>query len=251
MLDLTIDTPASIAILGAGPIGLEAAIYGRYLGYDIHVFEAGQVGQSLADRPAAEMPEAFERCCSPLGLAAIHTHDPDLKLPPGDRVLVAGMYRDFYLDPLASTDLLAGRVHLNCRVRALELVEVEGTAEDESEEEIPADFRLVLADGATVDMSQAASSRDAEEQSATERLVFEAVIDASGTDGKIDLPPGAAEIDTHDPDHDLLSGVPYLMQLGRRSRSEISYLGGLEQIRRLYVRFTGREKLDLYRLTRF
>lgn len=251
MLDLTIDTPASIAILGAGPIGLEAAIYGRYLGYDIHVFEAGQVGQSLADRPAAEMPEPFERCCSPLGLAAIHTHDPDLKMPPGDRVLVAGMYRDFYLDPLASTDLLAGRVHLNCPVRALELVDVQGTAEDDADEDIPADFRLVLADGAAVDAFGAASGEGASEDDAGERLVFEAVIDASGAAGKIELPPGPAEIDAHDPDHDLLSGLPYLMQVGRRSRAEISYLGGLEQIRRLYVRFTGREKLDLYRLTHF
>ena len=38
---MAVDTPAKIAILGAGPIGLEAALYDRYLGYEVDVFERG------------------------------------------------------------------------------------------------------------------------------------------------------------------------------------------------------------------
>ena len=34
---MAIDTPARLAILGAGPIGLEAALYARFLGYDVDV----------------------------------------------------------------------------------------------------------------------------------------------------------------------------------------------------------------------
>ncbi len=37
---MAVDTPAVIAIIGAGPIGLEAALYGRYLGYDVRLFDA-------------------------------------------------------------------------------------------------------------------------------------------------------------------------------------------------------------------
>ena len=35
------DEQPRIAILGAGPIGLEAAIYARYLGYPTEVIERG------------------------------------------------------------------------------------------------------------------------------------------------------------------------------------------------------------------
>ena len=40
---MAIDTPARIAVLGAGPIGLEAALYARFLGYDVDVYERGKV----------------------------------------------------------------------------------------------------------------------------------------------------------------------------------------------------------------
>ena len=36
-----------IAILGAGPIGLEAALYARTLGYQVTVYEAGAIGNHL------------------------------------------------------------------------------------------------------------------------------------------------------------------------------------------------------------
>ena len=51
---MAIDTPARIAILGAGPIGLEAALYARYLGYDVDLYERGKACEalcSLGSRP--------------------------------------------------------------------------------------------------------------------------------------------------------------------------------------------------------
>ena len=44
---MAIDTPARLAILGAGPIGLEAALYARFLGYDVVVYETGDVAASV------------------------------------------------------------------------------------------------------------------------------------------------------------------------------------------------------------
>ena len=47
-----------IAILGAGPIGLEAALYARTLGHTVMVFEQGQV----ADGGQMLMQELIVRC---------------------------------------------------------------------------------------------------------------------------------------------------------------------------------------------
>ncbi|HVW37886.1 MAG TPA: FAD-dependent oxidoreductase, partial [Pirellulales bacterium] len=44
---MAVDTPARIAILGAGPIGLEAALYARYLGYDVDIYERGRAAENL------------------------------------------------------------------------------------------------------------------------------------------------------------------------------------------------------------
>ena len=48
---MMVDTPATIAVLGAGPIGLEAALYGRFLGYAVNVYERGRVGDNLRRDP--------------------------------------------------------------------------------------------------------------------------------------------------------------------------------------------------------
>jgi len=46
---LTLDPPGAIAVVGAGPLGIEAALYGRYLGYDVKLYEAKSVGSSMRD----------------------------------------------------------------------------------------------------------------------------------------------------------------------------------------------------------
>ena len=44
---MAIDTPARLAILGAGPIGLETALYARFLGYAVDVYERGEVAEAV------------------------------------------------------------------------------------------------------------------------------------------------------------------------------------------------------------
>ena len=41
------DYTPRIVVLGAGPIGLEAAIYARYLGYEVAVVERGTVANNV------------------------------------------------------------------------------------------------------------------------------------------------------------------------------------------------------------
>jgi NADPH-dependent 2,4-dienoyl-CoA reductase/sulfur reductase-like enzyme len=45
--DPEIDAPAVVAILGAGPIGIEAALYARFLGYDVLLFDQGKVAGNV------------------------------------------------------------------------------------------------------------------------------------------------------------------------------------------------------------
>ena len=75
---MTLDPPGRIVVVGAGPLGIEAALYGRYLGYEVDVYEAGDIGQSwLADQEAA-LPMLPARCLSPLAIAALGAHEGGL-----------------------------------------------------------------------------------------------------------------------------------------------------------------------------
>ena len=72
---MAIDTPARIAILGAGPIGLEAALYAHYLGYDVDVYERGRVADSVRAWGHVRMFSPLAMNCSLLGLAALKAQD--------------------------------------------------------------------------------------------------------------------------------------------------------------------------------
>ncbi len=72
---MAIDTPATIAVLGAGPIGLEAALYGRYLGYEVHIYERGQVAEHVNRWGHVRMFTPFGENASTLGLAALKAQD--------------------------------------------------------------------------------------------------------------------------------------------------------------------------------
>ncbi len=102
--DPEIDTPATIAIIGGGPSGIEAATYARFLGYSVELYDAHKVGDSLlqwGDRP---MSGTWAQLTSSLGLAAIEAHEHPLPDPAGTPTYA--QYVEQYLLPLARTDLL-------------------------------------------------------------------------------------------------------------------------------------------------
>ena len=111
-----------IAVLGAGPIGLEVTLYARYLGYVVHTFAEEKVCAGVKRLGAAAMRGPFRHNCSPLGLAALEAHDPKYEHPPADEILTGRQWLDGYLLPLSRTDLIVDSLQLGHTVAAVEYV---------------------------------------------------------------------------------------------------------------------------------
>jgi thioredoxin reductase len=103
-----------LVIIGAGPVGLAAALGGVQRGWDVSVLESDEVGTALRRWGAT-------RFFSPLGM----------NLPPGTReilgrnvpddesILTGPEFADNILGPLAQSDALAGRIKVGHRVVAV------------------------------------------------------------------------------------------------------------------------------------
>ncbi|MEK6247037.1 MAG: NAD(P)/FAD-dependent oxidoreductase, partial [Planctomycetales bacterium] len=108
-----------IAVLGAGPIGLEAALYGRFLGYDVQVYEQGRVAGNVLSWGHVRMFSPFALNRSPLGLAALAAQDPSWCPPEDEALLTGNLFANQYLIPLSQTDLLADHIHTRTTVVAI------------------------------------------------------------------------------------------------------------------------------------
>ena len=239
--EMTLDPPGQIVVIGAGPLGIEAALYGRYLGYEVTVFDKGEIGENLracSDQPLPMLPD---RCLSPLAVSALKAQDGGLKLP-GDPTfpMTIGQWLECGLMRLAATDLLTGRIHTHSRVMRIELLPVEAsdadaTDADGSDEEndyfidgeVPPDYRL------TIKASDEATSFDAE-----------AVIFATGDSPLSDV-DGFERVESS----------AYLFRIGAggdaESSDEARFYRGLQEIVATFAKLGGREALDLYRPVRF
>ncbi|WP_233903103.1 NAD(P)/FAD-dependent oxidoreductase [Stieleria maiorica] len=213
----TLEPPGSIAVIGAGPLGIEAALYGRFLGYNVTLFEAVEVAHSIADRRDQPIPMMPDRCVSPLAKGALDAQAGDDE--PKSLPLSIAEWIDRVWLPLTQTDLLRGRLRCPARVSAMELVSApsdDGDDSDLEDDDVPPDFRLRLAEGETAD--------------------FEAVIVATGAEG--------TEIE-----RSFDEPVDYLFTIGRQPTgdAEQDFAGGLKQIVAVYASLGGRADLDLYR----
>lgn len=145
---MTIDTPARLAVLGAGPIGLEAALYARFLGYDVLIIEQGRVAEHVLRWGHVKMLTPFGQNSSPLGLQALLAQDEHYQAPSADALLTGKQWAERYLLPLAETDLLADHLKLKTRVIS---VGKEQVLKTDRESDLPAGdergdwpFRLLL-----------------------------------------------------------------------------------------------------------
>jgi thioredoxin reductase len=116
---MAIDTPAKLAILGAGPIGLEAALYARFLGYDVLVLEQGEICQHVCQWGHVPMFSPFAQLHSALGLAAIKAQDENYRPPALEAFLTGQEWLEQYLLPLAGTDLLSDQIATGTTVRMI------------------------------------------------------------------------------------------------------------------------------------
>ena len=103
------------AVLGAGPVGLEAALYTAALGMDVTVYERGEeIAANVRDWGHVTMFSPFGMNYSPLGAALLTEAGHSF---PQDGAYQSGAeYVENYLRPLAGLPLLAGRIRLGARV---------------------------------------------------------------------------------------------------------------------------------------
>ncbi len=106
-----------IAIVGAGPVGLEAALHGRVAGYDVAVFESGRVGEHFARYGPVRLFTPFAMNSTELGRERLRAAGE--RLPAGDEALTAADFRARYLVPLSRLPELEGVVREGARVGAI------------------------------------------------------------------------------------------------------------------------------------
>ncbi len=100
-----------IAILGAGPVGLEAALAARHAGFECTVYEAGEVGRHVSSWGHVRLFTPWSMNVSPRAAAALGRRAPGGDGLPTGRELV-----DELLEPLAGLPELAGVVQRRTRV---------------------------------------------------------------------------------------------------------------------------------------
>lgn len=102
-----------LAILGAGPIGLEAALYAARLNLPFTLFERAGVAENVLQWGHVRLFSPFGMNSTPLGRELVGVLG---KLPAEGDILTGREYRDAYLEPLAGSGPLKGSLQTNTAV---------------------------------------------------------------------------------------------------------------------------------------
>src|SRR3989442_4096447 len=97
-----------VAIVGAGPIGLEAALRARQAGLEVTLFESGSVGEHFARYGSVRLFTPFHMNSTELGRERLRA--VGVTLPGGDETLTATELLERYLLPLSRLPELSGAV---------------------------------------------------------------------------------------------------------------------------------------------
>jgi hypothetical protein len=143
--DPEVETPATIAIIGGGPTGVEAAIYARFLGYHVSIFETRRVAHRMHDWHDRPIAVPVAECTTPLGLAAIKAQNPEFAFPDPDKIWTGREFADEYLVPLAKTDLLFDDIHFLSEVCDVSRCQSHLGMLDDLQERCNDEFRLLIA----------------------------------------------------------------------------------------------------------
>src|SRR6266852_9551818 len=100
------DSLPRIAILGAGPIGLEAGLVARQLKLPFTVYERGRVGEHLQQWGHVRLFTPFGMNVTPLGRSRVLTENSQTKLPDDNACISGREHVTAYLEPLARSTLL-------------------------------------------------------------------------------------------------------------------------------------------------
>jgi len=141
-----------IAIIGAGPIGLEAALEGVKRGFEVTVYEAGRVGEHLRRFGQVGLFTPFAMNSTPAGRARLAAEGKPL--PAEDALLTASELANQYLAPLAALPELLGSIHEWARVTHVgrdRIAKTRGIVAvgDDSRSKEPFLLRVTMSDGTT------------------------------------------------------------------------------------------------------
>lgn len=104
--------PLRVAVIGAGPIGVEAALYAKACGFAVAVYDRGPVGAHVRRWGHARMFTPFGMNATPLGLAEVRREKAGRSLPAEADLLTGRQFVEAYLSPLAESEALLESLHL-------------------------------------------------------------------------------------------------------------------------------------------
>lgn len=196
--DPEIDTPANVLIIGAGPTGIEAALYARFLGYSVLVVDSTRVGGRLARWGSAPLLDAPSEAMSPLGRAALEAQG--VAVPAEADVQTCVEFVQNYLIPVAKTDLLYESIQINSELLSLSRTGAHSQAALSLEQASELEFRALIRSNKRGEYSQ----------------VFDLVLDCSGTGNRTGLASGQG----------LAKGETELLTLTEKAKRELEYWDG-------------------------
>jgi hypothetical protein len=140
------DAP-QIAILGAGPIGLEAALYARHLDLPTTIYERGRIAEFVQRWGHVRLFTPFGMNSTPLGRSAIAADEADHEFPAESDCLTGREHVAVYLTPVAKSAALEGCLRAESHVLSV-------GRRGHLKEDMPGDsrrgqqlFRLLVRDG--------------------------------------------------------------------------------------------------------
>lgn len=108
-----------IAILGAGPIGLEAALYARTLDLPVTLYERGRIGEFVHRWGHVRLFSPFGMNSTPLGRAAVSKENPRHEFPADGDCITGREHLASYLEPLAKIGLLRDCLKTESQILAI------------------------------------------------------------------------------------------------------------------------------------
>jgi thioredoxin reductase len=157
--------PLKIAVIGAGPIGLEAALYARANGFSVAIYDRGAIAENIRRWGHVRLFTPFGLNITSLGLKTILQEKPNRTLPAETDIVTGREFRDAYLVPLGESEQLLESLNLEQTVLHIGRANSGKKSEPDN---LRRQFRLLV--------------RDVKGQ---ERLdVADVVLDCTGTYGK-------------------------------------------------------------------
>lgn len=104
----------SLAILGAGPVGLEAAALALELGFDVHVFERGEPGAHVVAWGHVHMFTPWRMNIGPASARLLSRHG--WSAPAAETCPTGAELAECVLQPLAATPELKARLHAHTQI---------------------------------------------------------------------------------------------------------------------------------------